>query len=406
MNIEDVVEILLGLNQNYKQPVLSLVDQRYLKNIHSQIQANDPLTDYQVETCLGKIRKYRHSLLSQQIDVKYILENVPLRMPMKTLDHKRRVYLEVINNRKHIIIKYSFSNIFDIEWTKIANRLTGQVYNSPTACKTVEYSDQNLLLISNMLSSFNFHYSDEVLELLDTCNKILQNRLSYIPQLEKNVLTNEYELKNVSDTCTKHFLEHFGKITDENYISAISALRNYGIYGIFNTPQTASISRLSFDVLSTDQTRFRVLPSVYSIADLTNTINELSQWPVLMILDDNANLEQIKGIVDDLTKFVEHKEINIFFRPTHNEEFSQYIRSNNLNNYINEKIKVVVITKNKLPKPLVNANWYPASAIVVSQHDHGKPTTFLNGIPTVYYYNDSITAKYTTLKGTLSIHVL
>ncbi len=95
--------------------------------------------------------------------------------------------------------------------------------------------------------------------------------------------------------------------------------------------------------------------------------------------------------------------MNVFFRLKNeqmgHQQFNQFVKDNHLNNYIDSTTKVVFISRNKIPKPLIKADWQPRTAIITSNHDFGKLSAYLNDFSTVYYYNNSVAMRNSRLKG-------
>ena len=70
-------------------------------------------------------------------------------------------------------------------------------------------------------------------------------------------------------------------------------------------------------------------------------------------------------------------------------EFNKYVKSNFLNNPIDNNTKIVYINNNKLPKPLVQSGWLPEVAIRVRAHRLNRNVaTYLNITDLVIHYDD------------------
>ncbi len=157
-----------------------------------------------------------------------------------------------------------------------------------------------------------------------------------------------------------------------------------------------------------NDTRFRIKPNKYDMDFLFGAIDDLGQWPVLVVLEDETSAyKKVKECYEVLTKYVRNEEMTVFFRldngqPDH-KEFNQFIKDNTLNNYIDSKTKVVFITKTRIPKPLYKADWHPNTAVVFPIHDFGKMSAYLNDFATVYYYNESVSIRHNRIKGTREI---
>jgi len=161
-------------------------------------------------------------------------------------------------------------------------------------------------------------------------------------------------------------------------------------------------------VLTLSASRFRISPETYSFDEIIDVVEKLDQWPVLVLVDDdNKALEQVTTVFSALSKKIPTDEITVFFRIDNGQknadEFNQMVKDNHLNNYIGPNTKVVFIAKNKIPKPLLKADWHPSTAIMLSNHDFGKTSAFLDDMSTVYYYNNSVVVRNNRIKGARQI---
>ena len=167
-------------------------------------------------------------------------------------------------------------------------------------------------------------------------------------------------------------------------------------------------SDLVKNVLINTATRFRLDPEEHSVEKLIELIDSVDQWPILVLVDDDDKAyAQVSSLYSELTKKISDQDITVFFRvesgQKNSQEFSQFVKDNHLNNYIGSNTKVVFIAKNKIPKPLLKADWKPTTAVMLSNHDFGKTSAFLDDIPVVYYYNKSVVVRHNRIKGARQI---
>jgi hypothetical protein len=89
---------------------------------------------------------------------------------------------------------------------------------------------------------------------------------------------------------------------------------------------------------------------------------------------------------------IDKKQMTVFFRLESNHEksreFADFVKSNELNNFVDKNSKVVIIERQRISKPLLKSDWHPGTAVVISQYEYGKISVLLNDIQNVYYYND------------------
>jgi len=395
--IEDAIEILNGKLQKPVNIRLDTADQKLIKSLSNQFRKSIALTDRQLDLCLMKIEKYRIGLKSNLVDVDHLLTNVPLRMPLREIDRTKRVSLiKDTDGKTKIHIKFVFSKKFGAIWNNIAQQTSfNDVSNQE---KTIPFKENTLYLVVNELKELDFEFTNEVMALYNEIDEIIHNPINYVPYIDYN--NNTVEVKNISNYC-QTYLDTLNK--DEDFLVKIAQLKNCGIYHksrrILAKIAQDSPSFLIKTILQETSTRFRLLPSQYDIDTIIGIINRLKQTPLLIIVNEQKDVTiQVKTIVNSLLKVMTTNEINVFFRlnntDEHGQEFNEYVRNNKLNNYIDETTKVVIITRNRIPKPLFSSNWKPTSAIVFEGYDHGKIAAFLKDIPNVYYFNESLNTRY------------
>jgi hypothetical protein len=161
-------------------------------------------------------------------------------------------------------------------------------------------------------------------------------------------------------------------------------------------------------IASLSASRFRIPPSDNNFSEVVSIIQELDQWPVLVMVDDNEKaILQVSKAIDPLLHAVDREHISIFFRLDNGEqryrEFNQFVKDNRLNNFIGPDTKVVFISKNRIPKPLLRADWIPQSAVVMSNYDYGRSSAYIDNFSTVYYYNSAVAVRHNRIKGSRSI---
>lgn len=412
--VEDTLEILSGQVARKVNIRVDSKDKNIIVSLGRQVQKGLALTDRQLELALSKITKYRVGLETNMVNVSEIISNPTLRIPLRTIDREHRVFLYTVpeTNQQRIGVKFTFSKDLDNIWQKLKDVLSGEIeYNS--SVRSVIATEQNLYHIVNAFEDHNFEIDSEIQEIYEKLEEILKNRQNFLPSVF--VEDGNYSFKNLSHACAAAISNDGVAVTDENLVESIITLKKYGIFEksheIVEKIQNSSVSDVSKKIALSSATRFRLLPEKFSFDDSVSIIKNLNQWPVLVILDENNKIfDQTINLINAFRAYVTDSEMTVFFRldngqPNHNE-FNQFVKDNHLNNYIDKKTKVVFITKSRIPKPLLRADWSPQSALVLTNYDFGKIATYLNDLPTVYYYNDSITVRHNRIKGSLTVDEL
>jgi hypothetical protein len=407
ITVEDTIEILSGVKPRAVNIRIDITDIKIVTSLGRQLLRNIALTDRQLELSLKKIEKYRRGLEQCGIAVDEVLTLKTLRMPIRELDRTQMIYLATDDetSKPVIRVKYVFSKKFAEIWANVEDHLTIHRQFDKNI-KQSTYTEKNLYAIVKALSPLGFEISEDIQEIYEKIEEILEKPENYVPYLD---LENDtVVVKNANSRC-KEFLENkFNVVSDVNLLEFIDTAKTVGI-SLKSQKLVKKISEISpndlLKKICTDSaTRFRVSPDNTSVEEIASTINTLNQWPLIIVVEENAQvLDTVKAMTESFSKFVARDSINVFFRLKNEQkdfnEFNQYIKDNHLNNYIDSKTKIVFISRSRIPKPLLKADWKPSTAIITSNHDFGKLSAYLNDFSTVYYYNNSITMRNSRLKG-------
>lgn len=408
--IEDALEILGGTSQRIVNIRIDHNEINLIKSLARQVHRQIALTDRQLALSLKKIEKYKDGLEKNQVNVDQLLLEKRLKFPIREIDRSQSVYFQLDENKKtRIHIKYVFSKKFAQIWEDLRTNLIGQVEEGKSI-KELAFNEKDLYQIVDALKPLGFEISDEVHEIYEKIEEILENPTNYAPHV---VLTNDkLELKNVNARCQEYIDNTFSDVKDSDFLVFLERLKNCGIYHkngeIIKKITQEAPNNLVKTILTDTSTRFRLNPEVHTLDSLIETISVLKQWPVLIIVEDKKDtISTVKNAVSLLENYIDTSEINVFFRlgneDSQAKEFNQYVKDKGLNNFIGPNTKAVFITKNKIPKPLLNANWKPHTAVVACGYEYGKTSAYISSFPAVYYYNNNLNTRYSRTKGKNSI---
>ncbi len=407
--IEHALEILAGVVPRAININIARTDQSIIRSLGNQVKKSVGLTDRQLALSIKKIEQYRGGLEANSIDVNGLLELKTLRNPLRIIDRRQSISLDTSGKETFIVVQFPFSKKLGATWDSIATHLVGDIVSTKNT-RAVKFNEKSLLLILSAFEPLGFIVSEDIRELQTAIEVILDNQNNYIPHVA--VDAGQLVLKNVTKSCQEYFDSKFSDRTGKNIFRFLNSAKSCGI-DVQNQEVTSVVSAnfpnspLNSLVMCND-TRFRIKPNKYDMDFLFGAIDDLGQWPVLVVLEDETSAyKKVKECYEVLTKYVRNEEMTVFFRldngqPDH-KEFNQFIKDNTLNNYIDSKTKVVFITKTRIPKPLYKADWHPNTAVVFPIHDFGKMSAYLNDFATVYYYNESVSIRHNRIKGTREI---
>lgn len=408
--IEDAIEILAGIRPRIVNIRIDYNEKNLIKSIGRQVSNGIALTDRQLDLSLKKIKKYQGNLEKNNIDVESMLLTKPLRLPLREIDRSQTISFEKNDDDKTVIlIKGVRSKIFQEKWSKIESNIIGECLSKPMAFE-VPVNEINILhVVGNFLES-EFKVSDELIEIYQKIEKILENPQDFVPYIDLE--NDRVVVKNANKHCYNYIDQNISEDTKANFLSYIDKLKNCGIYHknqeILEKIGNLAPNDLVKNIVSHSSTRFRIDPSTHSCDQLLEVVETLNQWPILVLVDeDQKAYDQVSAMYAALSKKISNQDMTVFFRVDKGHknfnEFTQFVKDNQLNNYIGSNTKVVFIAKNKIPKPLLKAEWKPYAAVMMSLHDFGKTSAFLDDLSTVYYYNSSIVVRHNRIKGARQI---
>lgn len=406
--IEDAIELLY---QNRFKLKVSGSEKNLLSSLTKQISENVGLTDRQLALCVKKIQNYSQVLTDLGIDVVTLTVMQPTRTPLREIDRSQwvKMGLSSDNSNTVLLVKFDYSKDFSIFWQEIKESLVGKIFEKSNF-KEVALVESNILVLVAALKDRGFSIDDDLLKIYEKIEYISEHPNEFLPFID--VDDNNFVIKNTN----KNLQKHLDSIESENEeISSIQRLMIAKSCGIAHKSPNAidkildlTISNAAKKILISGETRFRLDPDKFSLKDIAETIDTLKIWPVLCAVDeDTACFETVKSICSAFVPYVDQTALTVFFRlsngQNNHQEFNQFVKDNHLNNYIGPNTKVVVISKNKIPKPLVSADWHPKTAIVESAHDYGKLSTYLNDFENVFYHNKSLQMRHSRSKGAKKI---
>jgi hypothetical protein len=408
--VEDAIEILAGVRPRIINIRIDYNEKTLIKSIGRQVANGLALTDRQLELSLKKIKKYQENLEKNNINVEELLLLKSLRHPLREIDRSQSISLVVNDDNKQVIlIKGTRAKTFQEKWPKIQEKLVGTILEQSMS-KEIPLNELNIVSIVPEFINTDFQIDEELLAIYKEIEKILENPQNFVPYIDLD--NDKIIVRNANKHCLEYIDSKISEKTKTNFLSYIDKLKQCGVYHknpeICEKIRNFASSELVKSVLTLSASRFRISPETYAFDEIVDVVEKLDQWPVLVLVDDdNKALEQVTTVFSALNKKIPTDEITVFFRIDNGQknadEFNQMVKDNHLNNYIGPNTKVVFIAKNKIPKPLLKADWHPITAIILSNYNFGKTSAFLDDMSTVYYYNNSVAVRNNRIKGARQI---
>lgn len=402
-SIEDTLKILIGHLPRKVNIKIFRRDLHILNSINYQLTTNTALTDRQLQFIISKFIKYKDGLILNEVDVDNTIKAKQLKLPLRTINRINKISIK--NNRLNIL--HDNSSLFRSQWSTIDN-LSSVINVSPTE-KSAALTEHNIWKIVSELLPLNFEIDYEVMDLYDQITEIINNEHQYRPELVIN--DGKFQINNISNKC-QTAIDNSLSSTTHNILQYVYRLKDYGIHAndeVKSLLYNCNVDEFSKEIAINKNSRFRINSENFEFSKIATIITQLDAYPLLIVVNENrANITQhVAEIVNSFLTTLSNTEITVFFRinktPKANEEFSNYVKHNKLNNNITSNTKVVIISRPRLPKVLLTLDWKPMAAVVATQHDYGKVSCYTDELPLIIYHNNSILLKNDKYKGSINI---
>lgn len=390
--IEDCLELLCGLSHYDKSHnmVLERADAGIMISIARQIYKGTALTDRQCELVVNKIKDYKEKLPSE-IDVDYVIENRVLRLPLRSVDRSQWIKKVTRSDRDYIAIRFLFSKKTISILRNIERFLIGKnEYDNKT--HYVPFNEKNLMEIVEAFREKKFEIDSELLDIYERLIEVKNNRRNHIPAIRYDD-NGQLVLENCSKELVDMIEKELGKLNSKNVVQYVNRSSKYCITDIDEMVQKdleLNFNSLEKQFIFNKEKTNWLNPKEHRLEDVASAINLVNRYPILLVIEDE------KTAIDDLHIFrqafkgiVSDSEYSVLFRQDKFAEFNQYVKDNNLNNWFDEKSKVVVIDNKSIPKLLLKTDWYPNLVFSMAENvNRGKLQVYFSRYDMLYYYTN------------------
>lgn len=382
-NIEDLLQVVLGkYGHNF---VLKTADVGLLNSFDRQICKGVALTDRQFNLLKLKLEIYTAQYKKQDIkNWEYAIQTTE--GELREIDRTKSITIvkkeEIIaNNRSsfnlkdgdYIKVRFPFNKKYIAKLESIISDNTSKTYFH-------EKNSHEHYFKMTAPNCFKIHKTypewqtdDIIIETANKVEKIIEEKDLYIP-----VYNNQIELA--------------GKTARQ---IADKSIR----YGFFNkeTPNDTLLDTIAFR----NEPTVLANSDIYNFQDIAKVLENLDRFPILVCIDKDNAFEQVQQIHLALGKFVPNELQSVMFRAESNDKensfLNDYVKENNLNNWVDKSTKVVYIKKDKLPKVLIKSDFKPATALCKSSlRSNRLVTNYVNFNCDLIVYNDTSLSNFRT----------
>lgn len=324
----------------------------------------------------------QYKLVSSKIFEVYNIQDLPCKLPLRQIDRSKyitvvshadmlgsdSVYESYKNTWKWIKVRFPFSKK-DIVKIESVKPIKNQYYYHKKGSHEHYYflHPTHAFGIVEAFKNRGFEIDSQVLELANAAKEIFENKNNYIPSKE-------------------NFNDYLQGLTD---IQKYDRSHRYG----FHSPVVTAMNLTEEIAFRGNRAQVLAHPDVYSINDITQSLKYLDRYPLLVCIDITDAYQQLSEWHNSFD--VPNELQSVLFRVDNEgnnvSDFNQYIKDNNLNNWVDENTKIVYISKQMLPKVLLKANYKPICAVAkTSTRCNSTVQTFINFHCDLIIYNDKM----------------
>ena len=365
MNVEDYLEVLGGHQDTPNGDRISLhLERSDVSLVHSlarQTFKGIPLTDKQLELSIQKIKKYKKVLEEANVEVAN-LDQKNLRMPLRIIDRSK--YVKIVNDTIEIRFPFNKRTILVIEDLKQVLTLDTYTHEKGTHKHSWALSEQNVFHIVDKFIEKQFDIDPKLVTCYNKCKEIMSQPDKYLPGIF------DYDIKNILDSSKIYIENALGKPSVDNLYMFKDRSQSLGIFyfdPIDLQKSLVKLSTLSQRIVNRKSANVFVQRSKYTLNSIVETLVELDRFPLLVMLTEETANDELITCFNAFKGIVSPSEVSVMFRldntTNEQEQFNIFVKESNLNNPIDKNTKIVYINKKKIPKPVLQADWYPAAIL-------------------------------------------
>jgi hypothetical protein len=374
MHIDDIVFKLTKWGFDRLPPTISAKDCRILKSISKSLDSNEYITQSQANLVVKILKTNVEHLNFVDSNLIDIIKNPTWEKDFKILDTIRQVDVSQAPN-KDFLIDVSFT--YDRDIVKILKDLEkiAQIDKKHNEGKHIFFvlEEKTLITIYEALSPLNFKFSEIFLELVEKIKKIdfeqIQSKFNFAnfnqEKIKEDILQNDLLILDRKIRYQYEFSPKFDNDTENSLVYKIANRKRIQVY---------------------------LDPKQVSLTDILKNLLILKRDKILFIFDEYKPLEcieQLKTVKNSLDQLNENN-IGIYFRfdnKNDGKEFNRLIAENSFNKKLNTDTKIVGISNGKIPKFMIDNEWYPDATITfTNSFRNNRSVVYCNACDLIVYY--------------------
>lgn len=391
MYIEDYLELFAGIHQEQKELrfFCSKKDEVLMFSLGKQVLRQTALTDRQHELAKKKLLEYK-----EQFDV-YGFDDFEkdldsLRMPIRSINRQKLISLKQINDKIYIAVRFPFSKKM-IKHIEFLQRLQPKKnYDSKTKTHLIDFSEKNLFEIVSKLKDCNFEIEEDVKEIYGILKIMDDDKENNAPGIYG------FEIKNLHAKAIDYAVTSIGEPNVDNLVAYKDRENLLGLKHFDDVQLQKAISNLqplTKKIMQRTNSMIFIDDNEYTFNNIVESVLELYRFPLLIVLPKDNEYDVLSHTYKSFKNIIPNESISVLFRLDNDSEegrdFNQFVKKNELNSPLDNSTKIVYISSNKIPKPLIASDWYPELGIVIKNFRLMRNIqTYIDNIDLVIHYDN------------------
>ena len=397
--IEDLLEIFAGIADRNKVTLdfeIDSSDKNLIFSLAKQTFRGVALTDRQHELTKLKLLYYKDQFNKHGFDnIEASFNN--LRLQLREIDRSK--WIKIIDHddlgKPYIGVRFPFSKqmIKYIEFLeKVSNK---NHYNKKDKIHYVELNEQNIYLIIDKFKNANFNIDDTLIQIYEKIQMMKDNKQDHVPGIFG------LKLKNLHQKAIDYAVSSIGEPNIKNLAQYKDQQDVLGLVHFDQEDLNESLNNLqplTKRIIAREKKNIFISSSEFTLDNIAESLLELYRFPIMFIVPDNeTSLDYINSAQASFRNIIPNESVSTLFRKPNdseeNKEFNQYIKQNKINNSLAISTKIVYISSNKIPKPLIDNEWKPSVAVLFESNrftNRSNLNAYLNDLDLIIHYDEGM----------------
>jgi len=400
--VEDCIEILAGMQERNGEFKLERSDYNLVTSLARQTFKGIGYTDRQHQLAQEKVLHYRQQFEDNGYDIDLAL--CELRIELRKIDRSRWVKiiesdaavrpLTPTDDGQWIAVRFIFQKKLIANIDRLKRSIGEGTYDKENKVHYFPLNEKTVYeIVSNFNEENNFEVDEELKNYYEKLVDMENNKKNYLPGIYG------LKLRNLHEKSLDYAVSSIGEPDIDNLCHFYDQKEKFGLYHFDEEDLEISLNSLSpiaKKVAIRKKKQVLLSSKEHNVNTLAEIVLELYRFPLLVVLNEKNCYNEIVQIHKAFSGIILDESCSVLFRLDNNEEgtgFNQYIKRNNLNNKVDKDTKIVYISSNKIPKPLLQSEWFPSAAITTfSGRNYGgtKVDDYLDEVDLIIHYDDEV----------------